>query len=95
MNWRIIETDPTTGVILLTCPALAWDNFPALAPQLLAAWELELLEQESGADRHSWRVAFEGSQLRLEYDHYSGCWLDAVLPEDREVLYWLARQHKD
>ena len=94
MNWRVMQTDREAGVVLLACPGLDWDSFPALAEALVEGWELIPLEQDAGADRHSWLLEFEGSQFRLEYEHYSGCWLEAVCPADREALLWLARQHK-
>ncbi|MGL5326350.1 MAG: DUF3630 family protein [Aeromonas sp.] len=95
MSWQIKQIDSEAGVVTLDCPALDWDMFPALAKALLQEWELVVLERECGADRHSWLLEFEGSWLRLEYEHYSGCWLTAVHPADREVLFWLAEQHKD
>ena len=95
MNWRITQTDTDAGVVMLACDGLEWDNFPARAESLLAAWELVVIEREWGADRHSWLREFEGSRLRLEYEHYSGCWLTAVHSADQEVLFWLAEQHKD
>ena len=93
MNWQISQIDSEAGVVTLDCPALDWDTFPALAEALLQGWELQSLEREVGADRHSWLLAFEGSRLRLEYEHYSGCWLAAECPIDQEVLLWLARRH--
>ncbi|OCW46688.1 hypothetical protein A6763_01600 [Aeromonas caviae] len=91
MNWRITQTDREAGVVMLTCPGLDWDSFPTLAEVLLQEWELAALEREWGADRHSWLLEFEGSRFRLEYEHYSGCWLAAVQPDDAEALLWLAR----
>lgn len=95
MNWRIKKIDTEVGVVMLVHPALDWDSFPALADALLQEWELVVIEREWGADRHSWLLEFEGSRLRLEYEHYSGCWLTTVHPADQEVLFWLAEQHKD
>ena len=95
MNWRITQIDAQAGVVMLAYPSLDWDNFPANAESLLVEWELSEIEREWGADRHSWLLEFEGSRLRLEYEHYSGCWLTAAHPADQEVLLWLARQHKD
>ena len=95
MSWQIKQVDNEAGVVTLDCPALDWDTFPVLAQALLQEWELLPFEQDVGADRHSWLLAFEGSQFRLEYEHYSGCWLAAVQPADREVVTWLGRQHKD
>ncbi|MGL6349382.1 MAG: DUF3630 family protein [Aeromonas sp.] len=95
MSWQIKQIDNEAEVVILDCPMLDWDNFPVLAELLLEGWELHLRERESGADRHSWRLAFEGSLFRLEYEHYSGCWLAAEQPVDWQVLQWLARQHKD
>ncbi|MFB2862951.1 DUF3630 family protein [Aeromonas sp. MdU4] len=95
MSWQIRQIDNEIGMVTLDCPALDWDSFPALAGELLQEWELTLLERDVGADRHSWVLEFEGSQLRLEFEHYSGCWLEAVRPEDKETLLWLVRQHKD
>lgn len=94
MNWRVNRVEAEQGVVLLDCPALCWDNFPALAEALLQGWELRLQGKEWGADRHSWLLEFEGSQLRLEYEHHGGCWLAAVQPADREVVLWLGRQHQ-
>ena len=94
MNWRVTQVDAESAVLLLTYPGLCWDNFPALAEALVEGWELIPIEREWGADRHSWLLEFEGSRIRLEYEHYSGCWLEAVRPADREALLWLARQHK-
>ena len=94
MNWRVTQVDAESAVLLLTCPGLCWDNFPALAEALVEEWELAALEREWGADRHSWLLAFEGSQLRLEFDHHGGCWLEALRPSDREVVLWLGRQHR-
>lgn len=65
MNWRVMQTDREAGVVLLACPDLDWDNFPALAEELVEGWELIPLEREWGADRHSWLLEFEGSRLRL------------------------------
>lgn len=93
MNWRVTQTDREAGVVLLACPGLDWDSFPALAKELVEGWELIPLEQEWGADRHSWLLEFEGSRLRLEYEQHSGCWLEATHPDDREVVLWLGRQH--
>jgi len=59
----------------------------------LQEWELVALEREWGADRHGWLLEFEGSRLRLEFEHHSGCWLAAVQPADIEALLWLARQY--
>ena len=92
MNWRVTQTDREAGVVLLACPGLNWDSFPVLAKELVEGWELIPLEREWGADRHSWLLEFEGSRFRLEYEHYSGCWLAAVQPDDAEALLWLARQ---
>ncbi|MGY3944396.1 DUF3630 family protein [Aeromonas tecta] len=94
MNWRITQINTESAVLMLDCPGLCWDNFPTLAETLLQEWELRPLERDWGADRHSWLLEFEGNQLRLEYEHHSGCWLEAVRPADREVLLWLGRQHK-
>ncbi|MGL6150927.1 MAG: DUF3630 family protein [Aeromonas sobria] len=94
MSWQIKQVDNEAGVVTLDCSVLDWDTFPLLAQALLREWELQLFKQDVGADRHSWLLEFEGSQFRLEYEHYSGCWLEAVRPADREVLLWLARQHK-
>ncbi|HHQ4786226.1 DUF3630 family protein [Aeromonas hydrophila] len=94
MNWRIVQTDREAGVVTLVNPVLDWDSFPTLAEALLQEWELVALERECGADRHSWLLEFEGSRIRLEYEHYSGCWLAAEQPADAEVLLWLARQHQ-
>ena len=80
MNWRIAQTDREAGVVTLVNSALDWDSFPTLAEALLQEWELVALERECGADRHSWLLEFEGSRFRLEYEHYSGCWLAAELP---------------
>ncbi|MBP4041996.1 MULTISPECIES: DUF3630 family protein [Aeromonas] len=93
MNWRITQIDKEAGVVMLTCPALDWDSFPVLAEALLQEWELVALEREWGADRHGWLLEFEGSRLRLEFEHHSGCWLAAVQPADIEALLWLARQY--
>ncbi|WP_339013058.1 DUF3630 family protein [Aeromonas popoffii] len=93
MDWRVTRTDTESAVLMLDCPGLCWDTFPALAEALLQDWELRLLDREWGADRHGWLLEFEGSQLRLEYEHHSGCWLTAVQPVDREVLFWLGCQH--
>lgn len=95
MSRQIKQIDSEAGIVTLDCPALDWDSFPLLAQALLREWELGSLGQDAGADRHSWLLAFEGSQFRLEYDHYSGCWLAAVHPGDWEALLWLAQQHKD
>ncbi|MFM1714300.1 DUF3630 family protein [Aeromonas salmonicida] len=95
MNWRVNRIELEQGVVMLDCPGLCWDTFPALAEGLQQEWELGLVDKEWGADRQSWLLEFEGSQLRLEYEHYSGCWLAAVQPADREVVIWLGRQHKD
>ncbi|MGL4250998.1 MAG: DUF3630 family protein [Aeromonas sp.] len=95
MSWQIKQIDSEAGIVTLDCPALDWDSFPLLAQALLREWELGSLGQDVGADRHSWLLAFEGSQFRLEYDHYSGCWLAAVHPGDWEALLWLVKQHKD
>ena len=89
------QTDREAGVVMLTCPGLDWDSFPTLAEVLLQEWELAALEREWGADRHSWLLEFEGSRFRLEYEHYSGCWLAAVQPDDAEALLWLARQSRE
>ena len=94
MNWRVTQIDTESAVLMLACPALCWDNFPLLAEALLQEWELGVLEREWGADRHSWLLEFEGSQLRVEYEHHSGCWLAAVHQADREVVLWLGRQHR-
>ena len=94
MSWRVTQIDTESAVLMLACPGLCWDNFPALADALLQEWELDVLEREWGADRHSWLLAFEGSQLRLEFDHHGGCWLEALRPDDREVVLWLGRQHR-
>lgn len=94
MHWRVTQIDEEAGVLTLSCPGLCWDNFPALAEALVQGWELASLERDWGADRHSWLLEFEGSQLRLEYEHHSGCWLEAVRPADREVALWLGRQHR-
>ena len=93
MNWRVTQVDAESAVLLLTCPGLCWDNFPALAEELVEGWELIPIEREWGADRHSWLLEFEGSRLRLEYEQHSGCWLEATHPDDREVVLWLGRQH--
>ncbi|MGY3902665.1 DUF3630 family protein [Aeromonas lusitana] len=94
MNWRITQIDTESAVLMLDCPGLCWDNFPTLAEALLQEWELESVERDWGADRHDWRVVFEGSPLRLEFEHHSGCWLSAVHPADRDVVLWLGRQHQ-
>lgn len=94
MSWRITQIDTESAVLMLDCPGLCWDNFPTLAEALLQEWELESGEREWGADRHDWRVVFEGCPLRLEFEHHSGCWLSAVHPADRDVLLWLGRQHQ-
>lgn len=48
MNWRITQTDTEAGVVMLACDGLEWDNFPARAELLLAAWELVVIEREWG-----------------------------------------------
>ena len=95
MNWRITQTDREAGVVMLTCPGLDWGSFPTPAEGLLQEWELAALERGWGADRHSWLLEFEGSRFRLEYEHYSGCWLAAVQPDGAEALLWLARQSRE
>ncbi|MFC5704750.1 DUF3630 family protein [Aeromonas eucrenophila] len=95
MTWHITQVNMEPAVLMLDCPGLCWDNFPTLADALLKAWELEPVERDWGADRHSWLLAFEGSPLRLEFEHHGGCWLEAVHPDDNEVVLWLGRQHKD
>ena len=95
MNWRVTQIDTESAVLMLACPTLCWDNFPLLAEALLQEWELSVIDKEWGADRHSWLLEFEGSQLRLEYEHHSGCWLAAVHQADREVVLWLGQSHKD
>lgn len=95
MTWRITQINTEPAVLMLDCPGLCWDNFPTLAEALLQAWELEPVERDWGADRHSWLLAFEGSPLRLEFEHHGGCWLSAVHQADNEVVLWLGRQHKD
>ena len=40
MNWRVTQVDAESAVLLLTCPGLCWDNFPALAEALVEGWEL-------------------------------------------------------
>ncbi|QFI53255.1 DUF3630 family protein [Aeromonas simiae] len=92
--WQLDKQDPVSGSLLLTHPGLDETSFPALAPTLLTAWELRLIERELGADRHCWVVDFEGSKLLLQYEHYGEvCWLEACHPDDRILLDWLARQH--
>lgn len=94
MNWQVVGIDEGAGVLMLDCPGLDWDSFPTLAEALLQEWELAAIEREWGADRHGWLLEFEGSRLRLEYEHHSGCWLTAVHPADGEVVLWLGRRHK-
>ncbi|MBZ6072737.1 DUF3630 family protein [Aeromonas schubertii] len=90
--WHLDKQDPVSGSLLLTHPGLDEAGFPALAPALLAAWELRLVEREQGADRHCWVVDFEGSKLLLQYEHYGEvCWLEVCHPDDRPLLDWLAR----
>lgn len=92
--WYLDRQDPVSGNLLLTCPNLDEGSFPVLAPALLAAWELRLVEQEHGADRHCWVVDFEGSKLLLQYEHYGDvCWLEGCHDSDRELLDWLAQRH--
>ncbi len=94
MTWQVTAMDEEAGVLTLDCPGLCWDNFPTLAEALVQGWELTALERDWGADRHSWLLEFEGSPLRLEFEHHGGCWLEVVHPVDREVVLWLGRQHR-
>lgn len=95
LNWQLIGMDEASGTLLLAHHNLDWDNFPALAARLLDEWELELLLQDSGADRHSWQLGFEGTRIWLHFEHYSGCWLSADDEEGRATLRWLSRRYKD
>ena len=47
-----------------------------------------------GTEREWGRIATAGcwslkAAFGLEYEHYSGCWLAAVQPDDAEALLWL------
>ncbi|MCS3460715.1 DUF3630 family protein [Aeromonas sp. BIGb0445] len=95
LSWQLVGMDEASGALLLTHPDLDWDNFPALAISLLDEWELALLQQDSGADRHSWQLTFEESRIWLHFEHHSGCWLSADDEEGRATLRWLSRRYKD
>ena len=82
----------TTRMLAVTQP-LTLDNFPAWAKQFVATLELELIEQEQGADYYQWRVCFEGTQLFLCFQHYADCaWLEPLRREEQTVADWLAAQ---
>ena len=82
-----------TTTMLNSDMPLTMENFPAWAEALIKELDLELLEQEQGADYYQWLVSFEESRLFLCFQHYADCaWLQPLSERDRDVADWLTTQ---
>jgi len=55
MNWRVNRIELEQGVVMLDCPGLCWDTFPALAEGLLQEWGVRVCRQ--GVGRRSSQLA--------------------------------------
>ncbi len=68
-----------------------FDQFDDFGESLAQLLDCRVVEKQWGADRHQWRLMFEGTGLSLDYEFYGGiCWIKADTPDDFEVVSYLA-----
>ncbi|MBR9728171.1 DUF3630 family protein [Shewanella intestini] len=68
-----------------------FDHFEQFAEPLALAMDCEIKERQWGADRHQWRLMFEGTGLVMHYEFYGNiCWIKPERPQDGEVIEYLA-----
>ncbi|GAL07785.1 aminopeptidase N [Photobacterium aphoticum] len=86
------RVDLASRVLEIDAPAFDFDSFAEVATPLLHGLGMTVLSQELNADLHVWLVDFEGCQLLLKGEHYSGLlWLEG-LADSEDTLAYLAQQ---
>ena len=86
------RVDLAGRVVEIDAPAFDFDSFATVATPLVTMLGMTVMQQEVNADLHVWLVDFEGCQLLLKGEHYSGqLWLEG-LADSEETLSYLAQQ---
>lgn len=79
--------------IILTAPDFNFDTFPQIGEQLLTMLSATAIDKQVDADLHSWNIDFEGCQLIVKAEHYSGSiWIESLgKNESREEMEFIAK----
>ncbi len=86
-----LDFQPDEGRLVLSVPALDFDNAPDLMAQFLSHIGASANETQTDADIHTWLVDFEGCRLMLRAEHYSAAmWLETLDGAGNEELAFLA-----
>jgi hypothetical protein len=93
LHEHIVETNR----IILVAPEFDFDSFPDVGEQLLTLLSATVIEKQVDADLHSWIIDFEGCQLIVKAEHYSGTvWIESLgKNESREEMEFIARLLKN
>lgn len=84
--------DVSARLLELGCPDFDFDSFAEVAAPLLVLLGASVMEKECNADLHVWLVDFEGCQLMLKGEHYSGqMWLEGLGSDAEETLAYLGQ----
>ncbi|OAN19183.1 aminopeptidase [Photobacterium jeanii] len=89
--FAVRRLDLASGHLMLIGPDFDFDSFAAMAEALLLQIDATVVEKELNADLHVWLIDFEGCQLLLKGEHYSGAvWIEAMSTRDNETLAFIA-----
>ncbi|GLS82116.1 DUF3630 family protein [Paraferrimonas haliotis] len=83
--------DNDHGVLILSGNLPDFDGFDDFAQRLLAALDIRIVSKAFGADRHQWQLEFEGTELTLHFELYSGSiWFELKDSSEPQLLSYFA-----
>lgn len=87
MNWTLAPEQTIENVIMLTHPAVHFENFAEFAPELVSLIGARVCDKNWGADRHAWVLEINDINLTLEFEDYTNSiWLAVTRDCDIEQL---------
>lgn len=88
---HLLQFDRDQGRLIFASDGLHFDNAEHIAEALIDMLSASVVEKQIDADLHSWLIDFEGCQLLLKTEHYSGSlWLETLGGEGVDELAFIA-----